>query len=446
MKFFIRNSAGSMPITRAASSASRSIVWTASVTRNEQRYATPPGALFVYAPSTSTKPGASSRAGDDVEQAGRELGRVGGRVAVAVVREGLDPQPGHPAVVVDTQLRMDVIVPREGIRLEVLGPVLDPLDRPSQRQRRDDRDHVSRVHRHLAAEAPADVVRLDADRRLRDARDQADHRAVDVGRLAGDVEVEVSADWVPVRDTATGLDRGHVDARDVDVDRDDLVGGRQGRIGGRAVTGFPMPDVVVLLVRPAIGTQDRGVREHRLERVEQDRQRLVVDVNGGDRVGGLVAGLGDDRRDLLGLVHDRVDGQDHLLVAGERRHPVEAGLLEILAGDHRQDAGHRQRLARVDRLDLRVRVRAADDVHPDHVRQDDVLDVHALAADEPGVLLALLRVAHAPDFGGRLERGFGCHLVAPPQLAAAGEAVAVGAASAARSSPAACWIALTMFT
>ena len=47
MKFFIRNSAGSMPIASAALSTSRSIVWTASVTRNEQRYATPPGGLFV---------------------------------------------------------------------------------------------------------------------------------------------------------------------------------------------------------------------------------------------------------------------------------------------------------------------------------------------------------------------------------------------------------------
>ena len=36
-------------------STSRSIVKAASVTRNEQRYAMPPGGLFVYAPSTSTK-------------------------------------------------------------------------------------------------------------------------------------------------------------------------------------------------------------------------------------------------------------------------------------------------------------------------------------------------------------------------------------------------------
>jgi hypothetical protein len=54
MKFVIRNSAGSTPISYAAVCTRRSIRYEASVTRNEQRYATPPGALFVYAPSVST--------------------------------------------------------------------------------------------------------------------------------------------------------------------------------------------------------------------------------------------------------------------------------------------------------------------------------------------------------------------------------------------------------
>jgi hypothetical protein len=35
-------------------STMRSIMCTASVTRNEQRYATPPGGLLVYTPSTVT--------------------------------------------------------------------------------------------------------------------------------------------------------------------------------------------------------------------------------------------------------------------------------------------------------------------------------------------------------------------------------------------------------
>jgi hypothetical protein len=47
MKFFFRMSAGSIPSSYAAFCTRRSIRYEASVTRNEQRYATPPGALFV---------------------------------------------------------------------------------------------------------------------------------------------------------------------------------------------------------------------------------------------------------------------------------------------------------------------------------------------------------------------------------------------------------------
>ena len=178
-------------------------------------------------------------AGDDVEQAGRVLARVGGGVGIAVVGERLDAQAGHRAVVLEAELGVDVVVAGERVGLEVLGPVLDPLHGPAERQRGDDGDHVARVDRHLAAEPAADVVGLDPDRRLGDAGDQADDRAVGVGRLARDVEVEVAVDRVVVGDAATGLDRGHVDARDVDVDR--ARSGRTPRGRRRSPPGHPTP-------------------------------------------------------------------------------------------------------------------------------------------------------------------------------------------------------------
>ena len=198
------------------------------------------------------------RAGDHVEQPGRVLRRVGRGVRVPVVRERLDPEPRDRAVVVQAQLGVDVVVPRERVGLEVLAPVLDPLDRPAERQRGDDRDDVARVDRHLAAEAAADVVGLDPDAALGDARHEADDRAVDVRRLARDVEVEVARDRVPVGDAAAGLDRRDVDPRDVDVDRDDLVRGRERGVGRGPVAGLPVPDVVVLLVLAAVLAQHRA--------------------------------------------------------------------------------------------------------------------------------------------------------------------------------------------
>jgi hypothetical protein len=74
---------------------------------------------------------------------------------------------------------------------------------------------------------------------------------------------------------------------------------RERGVGGGLVAGLPVPDVVVLLVLAAILAQHGCIGLERLERVDHDRQRLVVDVDSVDRVRGLVAGLGDDRRHLL---------------------------------------------------------------------------------------------------------------------------------------------------
>ena len=204
---------------------------------------------------------------------------------------------------------------------------------------------------------------------------------------------------IPIRDAAARLDRGDVDARDVDVLRDRHLAGGDGRVRGRAVARFPVPDVVVLLVRPAIRPQHEGVGLHRLVRIHDDRQRLVVHEDRGHAVGGGVAGRGDDRRDLLRLVHHGVHGEHHLHVAGQRRHPVELVALQVLAGHDRGDARDLQSLGRVDGLDPGVGVRAADDVQPQLPGQVDVVDVLALALDEARVFLALDRVTHAADRG-----------------------------------------------
>ncbi len=69
------------------------------------------------------------RAGDDVEQAGRVLRRVGGGVGVAMVCDGLRLERGDLAVLGGAHLDMDVVVAGERVGLEVLGAVLDPFDR-----------------------------------------------------------------------------------------------------------------------------------------------------------------------------------------------------------------------------------------------------------------------------------------------------------------------------
>ena len=132
-------------------------------------------------------------AGDHVEEAGRELRRVRGGVAVAVVGEGLDLHRLDAAGLVATHLDVDVVVAGERVRLEVLRAVLDPLDRLADGQRGGDREHVARIDRHLAAEAAADVVGLDPDVLLREAADQRQDGPDGMRRLGRHVERELLA-------------------------------------------------------------------------------------------------------------------------------------------------------------------------------------------------------------------------------------------------------------
>jgi hypothetical protein len=85
-------------------------------------------------------------------------------------------------------------------------------------------------------------------------------------------------------------------------------------------------------------------------------------------------------------------------------HPVQVVFRHRFSGDHGENTRNFQRSLGVDGLDPRVGERAADDVQIEHARQLDVVHVMALAAYESRILLALDRVAHASDFGGRSRR------------------------------------------
>ncbi len=141
-------------------------------------------------------------AGADREQAGRELRRVGRRVRVAVIGHRLDLERGHRAVLLRAQRRLHVVVAREGVGLQVLHPVLDPLDRLADDDRGRHRDDVARIDGHLPAEAAADVGRDDADLLLGEPDvpgDEREDRADRVRRLRRHVDGELAAHAVEVR-------------------------------------------------------------------------------------------------------------------------------------------------------------------------------------------------------------------------------------------------------
>ena len=214
---------------------------------------------------------------------------------------------------------------------------------------------------------------------------------------------ELTSATMPQVSRGEGCERGVVR-----LEGDDAVGLGEGGVGGGRVAGLPLVDQVVGLALLLVADHHRA-RLQRLLGGGDGGQHVVVDL---DELGGVDRGVGvggDDGRHLLALVAHLVGGQHRLGVARQGRHPGQAVLGHELAGHHGHHALHLGRRGGVDRVDPGVGHRRAQDGHVEHAGQDDVVEVVALALDEPGVLVALDRVADAADLdGSELGRaGFG---------------------------------------
>ena len=208
-------------------------------------------------------------------------------------------------------------------------------------------------------------------------------------RLVAVVDVELAGLRVEVGDHPARLQRRRVAARVDDVPGDDRVGLGERAVGGLLVARLPRRAGEVVGLAVLVVADQRRVGVERLAGVDDRGQRLVVDVDQRQRVARDVLVGRDHERDLLALEADLVAREHGLRVVGDRRHPGQAERLEVLGGDHRGDAGQRERRRGVDRVDLGVRVGTAQDRAVHHPGQADVVQVGALAADEARVLLAL---------------------------------------------------------
>ncbi len=271
----------------------------------------------------------------------------------------------------------------------MLGAVLHPFDRSAGHDRGGDRADVARIDGHLVAEATADVVAHDPDLVLGQAGDMGVHGAMHVRRLVAVVEVELTRHRVEVGDHAARLHRSRVHALVHDVAGGDVVRLVEHPFRRLLVARFPRRRRKVVRLAGLVVTDQRGVRVERLACVDDDRQRVVVDLDQWQRVACRVLVGGDHERNLLALEANLVACQHGLRVVGDRRHPGEPKRLELLCGHDRDDVRMLERLGGVDRVDLCVRVRAAQDRPVQHPGQADVIQVLAFAADEAGVLLPL---------------------------------------------------------
>ena len=313
-----------------------------------------------------------------------------------MVGVGVHPDAEDLAVLAQRQLTVEVDVAGEAGRDQVARAVLDPLHRPLGEDRGQDRHHVARVDGHLVAEAATEVGADDPDHVLGQLRHQRHGGADDVRRLGGHVDGQLLRRPVEVGDRAAALHRRGVRARVVQLElRDDVSVGER-PVGGLLVADLPREAGVVGLVLLVVA-DDRRVRGHRLGRVHDHREGFVLDPDRLAAVLGGVGVVGDDAGDLLALEPDLVGGQHRLGVVGQRGHPGEVAGRHHLAGEDQAYAGDRVGRAGVDGLDPRVRQGAAQDLHVQHPGQHDVVDVVALAADEPVVLDPLAAGPHPAD-------------------------------------------------
>ena len=154
-------------------------------------------------------------------------------------------------------------------------------------------------------------------------------------------------------------------------------------------------------VRAELLVHERRAVLPRLERVEHDRQRLVLDLDQVARVLGDVAVLGDHRRDRLAVVAHLLD-RDHVLDdrAGAERGQRRRALGDVGAGDDAITPGSASafdvsmRTMRACACGLRTIAACA------MLGELDVVDVAALAAQEARILDAVDALAE-PAARGR---------------------------------------------
>ena len=146
-------------------------------------------------------------------------------------------------------------------------------------------------------------------------------------------------------------------------------------------------------------------------RIEHRRQRLEIELDQLRRVLGGIAVLRHDDRDRLADMADLVVGQQRLLRIDElvlhQRRPLarqrhlrirhrRQHARELRSGQHKGNAGRCGCARHIDRLDARMRLRAAHEHRMQHVRQIEIGNVLAATGQEPPVL--------APRHGAADER------------------------------------------
>ncbi len=328
-------------------------------------------------------------------QIGRDAGREGRQIG-ADIGERRDAQRQELAVLVQRQLcGRDVVAPMR-VGHERFGTVRRPLHRPLQLAGGPGNDRLLGVVVDLGAEAAADIGRKDAQLAFRDMQHERAHQQPDHVRvLAGRVEREVARGRVEIADRGARLHRVGDQPVVDQLDLRDLVRLIESGIGGALVAQLPV-------VAGVAGCDVPELRRRRLDRILDGRdraQRLVVDFDQLGRVPRGLAAVGDHHGDLVADIAHASDRERrmrrllHRAAVLELDRPAAGQAADIVLGhvrasEHGDDALGLRGLRRVDRAEICMRMRRAQDVGVQLAGAVDVVGVHAPAGQEAEILLA----------------------------------------------------------
>ena len=261
----------------------------------------------------------------------------------------------------------------------VRGPFHRPAGAPRGPQHQDD----FRIDRAAQAVGAADVAGDQPKLALRNLhRGFGDGVAEQPGPLEAAMQRVAAGAAVVFAGDAARLQRVGGDAVDDEALLDHMRGLGEGGIGRGLVAGL----VEIRLVVRAIVVELRRAGLERLARRHHGRARRIVDLDALGGVAGEIERVGDDDGDRIADMQDAIDGdrrpmrQIHraavaLLVGRHRRHRAEPVGLVVLAGQHRMHAGHLQRRARVDALDVGVGVRRAHDRGMELIGELEIVEI-----------------------------------------------------------------------
>ncbi|WP_246668743.1 hypothetical protein [Bradyrhizobium sp. UNPF46] len=301
------------------------------------------------------------------------------------------------------------------VRDEGLHAVGNVFHGATEQDREADHRHVLVIDMQLHPEGAADIGRDDADTRFRDAVVPRIEILELIGRLRTVMHGEHSRRRIEVRDERAWLERH----RGMAAEREFLLH-HMGRMGEGVVNRAAVELAAKANVTGAARIDQRPAGLARAVDVDDDGKVLVVDLDQLQCILGDRPALGDDGNHCLPRPDHAIQRQrplrrgGHALEMVERPCPRCADFCKIRSRGDEMHAFDRAYPLGVDRDDLRMRMRAAQESGIEHPRQLEVADIAPATGQQP----LCVRARHgAADIGIRaIERGQRCAHAAPPPL------------------------------